>query len=276
MRKLVAWKGGTPLLVDDSGSGSGLICLHGIGGGSYFFTGLSQSLIESRRIVSFDMPDTGFNVNTVDRFSIEAAVEATVELIDLVSPEPSVLLGHSMGTIVALKAYAERPDAVAGLVFLGGLPEPVSSIKEKLTTRISRIEQVGMNGIGEEAMPGIFAEGTLRERRQLVGMFQRLLELNAEDSYVQSIEALISASAVENAQNVQVPCLAITGTEDLYAAPPDVQSFADSIPGEVDVQFFENCGHMVFYEDPGRFNESVNTFLQSLDSDWAFTYGDDS
>lgn len=276
MRKLVAWNGGDPLLVDDLGRGSGLICLHGIGGGSYFFTGLSRSLINSRRVISFDMPGTGFNLNAVDRFSIEAAVEATIELIDLVSPEPSVLLGHSMGTIVALKAYEQRPDSVAGLIFLGGLPAPVQAIKNKLTARVSRIAEVGMNGVGEEAMPGIFAEGTLRVRRQLVGMFQRLLELNPEESYVQSIEALVAASAEDVVAKVNVPCLAITGTEDLYASPTDVQSFADAIPAEVDVQFFKNCGHMVFYEDPARFNESVNTFLQSLDSDWAFTYGDDA
>ncbi len=275
MRKLVPWKRGTSLLVDDLGSGSGLICLHGIGGGSYFFTGLSRSLINSRRVLSFDMPGTGFNLNAVDRFSIEAAVEATVDLIDLVSPEPSVLLGHSMGTIVALKAYAQRPDSVAGLIFLGGLPEPVQAIKEKLTARISRIRAVGMNGIGEEVMPGIFAEGTLRIKRQLVGMYQRLLEMNPEESYVQSIEALVGASATDVVSKVQVPCLVITGTEDLYAAPHDVKDFAESIPAEVDVQFFENCGHMVFYEDPSRFNESVNRYLQSLDSDWAFTYADD-
>ena len=276
MRKLVAWNGGTPLLVDDVGSGSALICIHGIGGGSYFFTGLSRSLIDSRRVLSFDMPGTGFNLHSVEKMSIDAAVDATVELIDQVSPEPSVLLGHSMGTIIALKAYEQRPDDVAGLIFLGGLPEPVQAIKDKLTARISRIQEVGMNGIGEEVMPGIFAEGTLRLRRQLVGLFQRLLELNPEESYVQSIEALISASAADVVPKVQVPCLAITGTEDLYAAPHDVQAFADAIPADVDVQFFENCGHMVFYEDPGRFNESVNTFLQSLDSDWAFTYGDDT
>ena len=276
MRKLVAWKGGSPLLVDDSGSGSGLICLHGIGGGSYFFTGLSRSLINSRRVLSFDMPGTGFNLNAVDRFSVEAAVEATIELIDQVSPEPSVLLGHSMGAIVALKAYAERPDDVAGLIFLGGLPEAVTSIKEKLIHRISRIADVGMNGIGEEAMAGIFAEGTLKEQRQLVGLFQRLLELNPEDSYVQSIEALVSASASEVVEQVNVPCLAITGTEDLYAAPHDFQAFVDSIPSDVSMELFENCGHMVFYEEPAQFNESVKTFLQSLDSDWAFTYGDNA
>jgi len=162
------------------------------------------------------------------------------------------------------------------LIFLGGLPEPIPAINDKLTARIARIGEVGMNGIGKEVMPGIFAEGTLRVRRQLVGLFQRLLELNPEQSYVQSIEALVGSSATEVLPKVEVPCLAITGTEDLYASPPDVQAFADAIASDVTVQFFEDCGHMVFYENPARFNESVNTFLQSLDSDWAFTYGDNT
>ena len=275
MRKLVVWKGGSPLLIDDLGSGSGLICLHGLGGGSYFFAGLSRSLINSRRVLTFDMPGTGFNLDTVEEFSIEAAVEATVELIDQVSPEPVVLLGHSMGAIVALKAYAQRREQVNGIIFLGGLPEPAPSIKEKLAARIPRIAELGMNGIGEEVMPGIFAEENLLVKRQLVGMYQRLLEMNPEDSYVQSIRGLIGASAVEEVSTVKVPCLLISGTEDLYASPFDVKAFADSIPSEVKTEFFEGCGHMIFYEDPARFNQSVDTFLQSLDSDWAFTYGDD-
>ena len=39
MRKLVDWQGGGPLLVEDDGTGNGMICLHGLGGGSYFFSG---------------------------------------------------------------------------------------------------------------------------------------------------------------------------------------------------------------------------------------------
>jgi pimeloyl-ACP methyl ester carboxylesterase len=187
MRKLVAWHGGSPLLVDDFGSGSGVICLHGLGGGSYFFAGLSRSLHGSRRILSFDMPGTGFNIDSVKEFSIEACVDATVELIDQVSPEPAVLLGHSMGTIVALKAYAKRRDKVNGLIFLGGLPEPVPLVKDKLIQRLERLKEVGMTGIGEEVMPGIFAEETFASSGQLVAMYQRLLEMNTEESYTQSV-----------------------------------------------------------------------------------------
>lgn len=274
MRKLVAWQGGSPLLVDDLGSGSGLICLHGLGGGSYFFAGLSRSLINSRRVISFDMPGTGFNLSTVKSFSIEGCAEATVEMIDMVSPEPVALLGHSMGAIVALKAYAKRPDKVNGLIFLGGLPEPVPSIKEKLTHRIKRIGELSMTGIGEEAMPSIFAEKTLSSRRQLVAMYQRLLETNTDESYIRSIRALLDASAYDVVESISVPCLVITGMEDLYACPFDVKAFADSIPSQVSTEIFDKCGHMIFYEDPARLNETVNTFLQSLESDWEFTYGD--
>lgn len=274
MRKLVVWSGGKPLLVDDFGSGKGLICLHGLGGGGYFFSGLSQSLQGSNRVLSFDMPGAGFNVHVVEHFSIEACVQATVEIIDQVSPEPAVLLGHSMGVIVALKAYAKRKDAVSGLIFLGGLPEPVSAIKDKLGQRVEKLKKVGMSGIGEEVMPGIFAEETFSRRRHLVGMYQRLLEMNSKDSYVESIQALIQADANEEVENISVPCLAITGMEDLYASPLDFKKFVSSITSEVTLEVFENCGHMIFYEDPDRLHESVYTFLQSLDSDWAFTYGE--
>ena len=172
MRELVAWQEGSPLLVEDVGQGSALICLHGLGGGSYFFSGLSRSLEKSRRVLSFDMPGTGFNHNCVSEFSTEACVNATVELIDLVSPDPVVLVGHSMGTIVALKAYTERRDKVNGLIFLGGLPEPVPGIKQKLKMRMNRVQEMGMSNLGEEVMGAIFSESTLSVRQQMVGMYQ--------------------------------------------------------------------------------------------------------
>lgn len=276
MRKLVAWRGGDPLLVDDEGAGSSLICLHGLGGGSYFFSGLTKALRGSRRVISFDMPGTGFNEGCVDEFSIEASVKATVEMIDQCAPEPVSLLGHSMGTIVALKAYAERMDVVESLIFLGGLPQPISMICEKLIARIEKIKTAGMTGIGEEVMPGIFSETTLSERGQLVGTYQRLLELNSEKSYVEAIKELVSASATDIIDSIKVPCLAITGEVDLYAAPFDVESFLNRIPSQTTLEVFEDCGHMIFYEAPNRLCDQVSTFLHSLDSDWDYTfYGDE-
>jgi 3-oxoadipate enol-lactonase len=273
MRKLVAWQGGDPLLVDDDGTGNGLICLHGLGGGSYFFSGLTKALRNSRRILSFDMPGTGFNEECVAAFSIEACVEATVEMIDQCKPERVSLLGHSMGTIVALKAYAERPDAIESLIFLGGLPQPVPAICQKLIARIEKIGKVGMSGIGEEVMPGIFAERTLRERGQLVGTYQRLLELNSEKSYIESIQCLVATSATDVVETVRVPCLGITGEMDLYAAPYDVEAFLALISAETTFEVFEDCAHMIFYEAPNRLYNKVSTFLHSLSGDWDYTYG---
>jgi pimeloyl-ACP methyl ester carboxylesterase len=77
-------------------------------------------------------------------------------------------------------------------------------------------------------------------------------------------------------KTISVPCLAITGVADLYAAPSDVKTFTESIPSKVTTEIFEGCGHMIFYENPTRFIESVDTFLQSLDNDWAFTYGENN
>jgi 3-oxoadipate enol-lactonase len=272
MRKLIDWQGGEPLLVEDDGAGNGMICLHGLGGGSYFFTGLSKAISSSRRVMSFDMPGTGFNEACVETFSIDSCVNATVELIDHMSPNAVTLLGHSMGTIVALKAYAKRPDTVKALIFLGGLPEPIPAIREKLIERIKKIATVGMSGIGEETMPGIFAVKTLSDKGQLVGTYQRLLELNSETSYIQSIRELVGASATDVTGTVAVSCLAITGEEDRYASPYDVESFLESIPSETTLEVFEDCGHMIFYEAPDRLCERVSNFLQALDSDWDYTY----
>jgi pimeloyl-ACP methyl ester carboxylesterase len=37
----------------------------------------------------------------------------------------------------------------------------------------------------------------------------------------------------------------------------------EHVPG-AKIELFEDSGHMPFYEEPEKFNEAVNTFVQSL------------
>ena len=172
-----------------------------------------------------------------------------------------------MGTIVALKVYARLPERIKSLTIIGGLPEPIAPIRQKLNERIGRVSSVGMSGITEEIVLGIFAAISLDRKAQMVRTVMRLIEMNSAESYIRSLRELIESSATAVVETVKIPCLAITGTEDRYASPEDVRAFADSISSEVEIEVFSGCGHMIMYEAPDLLYGSVNTFLESLDCD---------
>ena len=112
---LVNWNN-SKVVINEVGKGPTIICLHGLGGGGYFFSDLAESLKDSFRVIAFDMPGLGTNRSAVEEFSIEQCVTFLLELLDSEFDEPVSLLGHSMGTIVALKAYEQRAQKIASKI----------------------------------------------------------------------------------------------------------------------------------------------------------------
>jgi L-proline amide hydrolase len=77
------------------------------------------------------------------------------------------------------------------------------------------------------------------------------------------IGSLRTWSVVDTVHKIEVPTLLISGRFD-EATPATVQPFFDAIP-DVRWEILEQSSHMPFLEEPERFDEVVNAFLESND-----------
>src|SRR4051794_16410965 len=102
---------GDRLFVDDYGDERAptLLCLHGLGGGGYFFSNLAQAQSTKRRVICPDMPGSGFSPRGNHDISFDRFADVMARLIERTTTGPIALMGHSMGTITALKVYARLP-----------------------------------------------------------------------------------------------------------------------------------------------------------------------
>ena len=76
--------------------------------------------------------------------------------------EPVVLLGHSMGTIIALAPRRPGPARSAGCIFVGGLPEARPEIKERLdAARCERSSGRAWHGTGAAVGAANFSRATI-------------------------------------------------------------------------------------------------------------------
>jgi len=254
---------GRSLYYSHNGTGPDLLCLHGLGGASYFFDSLAVSLRDAFRTVAVDLPGCGFSPAGTSGFSFEDCVEAVEELIRETMSKPITILGHSMGTIIGLKLAARQPAYVSRLIFVGGLPEPIPEAQGRLRQRAREARERGMAGTGDVMMPIVFSPASLRAIPDKVAMFHRLLELNDPIRYAETAEALSEASASDAASKVNVPSLVITGADDRYAPPSAVRAFVNRLPGSVQYREISNCGHMPFFEKPEVFERIIRDFLES-------------
>ncbi len=255
---------GSSIYFEDNGAGIPVVALHGLGGGAYFFRGLAARLQGRCRLRAVDLPGTGRSTSRPPDFSADSWVRDLGDFLQRVVGEPAVLLGHSLGTILALRGWQAWPQHVRALIFTGGLPEVRPAIRDRLTDRIEPVSRSGLAGWGERISPGIFSPVTLRKQPEIVGLFERLLEAQDPAAYVRCIEILLGTSAADIVPTVRAPTMAITGEDDQYAPVEAVKAFVRRLPGPCRSELLPACGHLPFLEAPEAFATLVRGFLDTL------------
>jgi 3-oxoadipate enol-lactonase len=266
-------KSGSVLHFEETGSsGLPVICLHGIGGGAYFFTGFARRIAANHpgtfRIITIDLPGTGRSTSSATPFTLESMALDLGEFVRDHIDEPVVLLGHSFGTILALKAWDTwAKESIRGMLFVCGLPKARPNIHERLSARALEIREHGIKGWGPRVSPGVFAPRSQRELVEVTGLFERLFEDQAPETYTRIIDVLLAADMTAAVGSVTVPCAAVGGAEDSYAPPDALRAFAAALtaqPAPCPVTILEGAGHMAFYEQPEKFAQAAAEFLGSL------------
>jgi 3-oxoadipate enol-lactonase len=264
--------GGTRVYLEQWGAAEApvLLCLHGLGGGTHFFGALGASLAEAgqRRTIAMDQPGSGLSP-LAGGFSFDAVADLVVTLAKTqhVARQPLFLLGHSMGAILALEVIRRIPDLAAGLIIVGGLPEPLPGARTRIRDRVETIRQRGIAGVGADVVPANFSRRTQAERPELTALFAKLFDRQDPLAYMSTAEALAAWTARDLPPLDRVPCLVITGEEDRYAPPDAIHDFARALPPppRTRVEIMPDCGHLPFLEQPAEFAAIVSSFLAALE-----------
>jgi pimeloyl-ACP methyl ester carboxylesterase len=251
------------IYVEEAGTGPPVLAIHGLGGGAHFFGGFARRLQSHYRVIAIDLPGTGRS-GAGDPFSMQRWIDELGELVTARIGEPVVIVGHSMGTIVALNVWQAWPDHVRGLVFAGGLPEVRPIVRERLSQRLDALcTATSLRGWGSKVSPANFSAATMREKPEMVALFERLFEEQPIDAYRESCRILLASSAAGVVPAVDLPCLAITGESDQYAPPEDVAAFVSRMARPAQLVMLPDCAHLPFLEQPDGFAAAVLTFLRS-------------
>jgi pimeloyl-ACP methyl ester carboxylesterase len=111
---------GSRLRLIDSGSGTPVVFIHGIGATLYSWRHtLPPVLAAGYRVVAFDNRGFGFSELPAHGYHNADYVRLVVALLDSLGIASAVLVGHSMGGEIAAEVALMHPDRVRGLVLIG-------------------------------------------------------------------------------------------------------------------------------------------------------------
>ncbi|MBL8473132.1 MAG: alpha/beta fold hydrolase [Rhodocyclaceae bacterium] len=246
-----------------AGEGSrSLLFLHGIGGGAWLW----QAQVEyfaavGYRVLAWDMPGYGASAS-IDPYDFPGLARAALDLLDAHGIARAVLVGQSMGGMLALEIHSAAPRRVEGLVLAATSPAFGSQNGEFqrrfIAARLAPLEAgLGMQGVAHVLMPGFLAAAASPELRSVVA--EGMAAIPAE-TYRRAVRALIHFDRRERLAQIRVPVLCVAGSADQIAGPKTMRQLAAAIPHAVYAEL-AGCGHLPNMERPLEFNELIAQFL---------------
>jgi len=253
-------------LPDYIAAGSGataLFLLHGVGGGKEVWAANTQPLADAGyHVIAWDTPGYGASP-LVAPYSTAQVAGALKALIGHIGARRSVVLGHSMGGMIAQEAYALYPEMMDGLILsatTAAFGKPGGEWqKEFLQARFAPLDAGrSMASLADELVEGLVAPGTAAAVKQAM---TRVMASVPQATYRLALTAIASFDQRQNLAKIAVPTLVLAGEHDHTASAAVMERMAQRIPG-AQYRQLPGVGHIANMERPADFNTAVLEFLQ--------------
>ncbi len=226
-----------------------IVFLHGAGMDHSVWALLARSFAHHGfGVLAPDLPGHGRSTGT-PLSSIAALADWTAALIDAAGVATARIVGHSMGTLIALETAARHSGKVSGLGLIAtAAPMRVSDdlLNAAKANDHAAIDMMSIWGEGYRATLG----GSMAPGLWMLGSAERLLErarpgvifadLSACNAYTEALAA---------AAKVTVPSIVIQGSRDVMTPLKGGKAIAAAIPG-CRLAMIEGAGHMLMSERP--------------------------
>lgn len=120
-----------------------IVCIHGLTANAFCFQSYADELAPDHRVIAYDLRGRGDSDKLEEGYSIPIHAADLSALIDELGLERPILIGHSLGALIALYFAAHYPDKLSKLVLVdAGAPLPWRTPEEQpawLTASISRL-----------------------------------------------------------------------------------------------------------------------------------------
>jgi pimeloyl-ACP methyl ester carboxylesterase len=247
--------------------------LHGFGSNLVSFASLQDALAEQRRTVAWDRPAFGLTERVTsgwdeNPYTPEAQIRHLVTALDAAGIDRAVLVGHSAGGAIALRAALQVPERVAGLVLLGpavyrGGGAPGWSRWALFTPQLERIGPLLMRQLGgdpgERLLRASYADPE-RLRPEVLAAYRRATEVrNWDRALWERVQASREPRLEGRLDGVDVPALVVTGREDAIVPPEQTRRLAGELPDARLVELAD-CGHVPQEECPARLLDEVRAW----------------
>lgn len=239
-----------------------VVLLHGVGGGAPAWTPQLDAFAAAGHLaVAWDAPGYGVTA-AVEPYDVSSLARSLAELLDALPARRRVLVGHSMGGMVAQEAIAAFPDRIDGLVLSATSPafgKPDGDWQRDFLAK--RLGPLDAGRTMAELAPALVA-GMIGPDAEPAGvaLATEVMARVPGETYRKALHAIVRFDRRDTLAAIRVPTLVVAGERDANAPPAVMEKMAARIAG-AEYRVLAGCGHLANLERPRAFNDVVLAWL---------------
>lgn len=237
-----------------------IIFLHGATDSSHSWSSTTPYLDSQYHIYALDQRGHGDSDKPAYGYTVPQMAEDVIAFMNREKVNKAVIVGHSMGSLIAHQVAAVYPERVNKLVLIGSAPTAsgnavlrdlwattigTSTFQDPIDPAFIEAWQTGPNPVDPAFFSKVLSETAKVPARVWKNIF-RLLETDNHAYFLKDITA---------------PVMIIWGTQDAIFSQADQDALIAALPTGAQFVPFAGAGHNVQWEQPQAVANSIQTFL---------------
>lgn len=244
------------------GDGPTVVLLHGIGSGAASWLTCALALAPHARVIAWNAPGYGNSAPLAQAppHASDYAARLALMLDAIGNLGQFVLVGHSLGALVAAAYAAAHPQRVKKLVLLSpaqgyGTDEKRARGAAIRQTRLHDLDTIGVAGMAERSPARMLSSGAGADEKGWVRWNTAQLQ---PAGYRQAVE-LLCGDAIVHYVFDGVPAAVFCGALDVVTTPQDSAALAHSL--HLPYADILDAGHACYIEQPDRVATAIRQQL---------------
>ncbi|MFY9921480.1 MAG: alpha/beta hydrolase [Mycobacterium sp.] len=264
-----------------AGSGPAILLIHGIGDNSTTWSSVQSTLAQRFTVIAPDLLGHGKSDKPRADYSVAAYANGMRDLLSVLDIERVTVVGHSLGGGVAMQFAYQFPQLVDRLILVGagGVTKDVNFAlriaslpmgSEALALLRLPLVLPALQMMGRAAGLAIGSTGLGRDIPEMLRILEDLPEPTASSAFARTLRAVVDwrgqvVTMLDRCYLTEsVPVQLIWGSHDSVIPVSHARLAHAAMPGS-QLEIFERSGHFPFHDDPDRFVEIVERFIDSTE-----------
>lgn len=247
----------------DRGAGPPVLLLHGLGWDHRLWAATQADLARHHRTIAPDLRGHGQTPATAGGWTVHDLAADCRRLLDQLDVERCVVVGFSMGGMVAAALAQAVPERITGLVLAGCVVHVTPEQSAATEAMLERARRFGAEAFAREQANAIWHPAWRAAHPDAVERFVRARAAMDQDALAMAFRCTRGLDLRPGLADLTMPTLVIAAAQDPFVPLDEARAITAAIRG-AQLEVLEFCGHMLTIEQPERFQALLDRFLATI------------